>query len=134
MILSNTAIKTEISKGSIAIVPDPIIKEASVKAHLSGLFGETIDKFEQLDSYVLKPKAFILAKSKETLTLPTNIAAFYDGYVGVATKGLFTHGSSMFIDPGGTWQITLEIFNASNSEIILEKDMRVGQYIFMRVE
>ncbi|MBD3280944.1 hypothetical protein GF389_05490 [Candidatus Dojkabacteria bacterium] len=134
MILSKNGIEKEIGKGNLSIEPNPIIKEASVKVHLSNLYGKNMEKFEEIDSYVLKPKGFILAKAKEILTLPDDIAAFYDGYIGVATKGLLTHGSSMFIDPGGKWQITLEIFNASEKDIVLKNGMRVGQYIFMRIE
>ena len=130
MILSQTSLQARIKIGDLKIEPNTqtIFKAASVKAHLSGLFGKTTD------SYVLKPKGFILAKVRETVTLPEDVAAFYDGYVGVATKGLFTHGSSMFIDPGETSNITLEMFNASDCEIELTKDMRVGQYIFMKVD
>lgn len=134
MILSKNAILKEIKNGSLKIEPDFIVKEASIKTHLSGLFGETTNAMEPLDKFVLKPKNFILAKAKEIITLPPSIAAFYDGWVGVATKGLFTHGSSMFMNPGEVNHITLELFNASDNEIVLEKDMRVGQYIFMRVE
>lgn len=134
MILSKNAILKEIEKGDLKIEPDFIIKEASVKTHLSGMFGEITDSIESLDKFVLKPKGFILAKAKEIITLPPSIAAFYDGWVGVATKGLFTHGSSMFMNPGEVNHITLELFNASDKEIVLEKDMRVGQYIFMRIE
>jgi dCTP deaminase len=133
MLLSKSSIERLLSDKVLLITPSYEIKAASVKAYLSGLFGNDKDSLVQADTYTLKPKGFVLAKAREVLTLPKNIAAFYDGFVGVASLGLFTHGSSMFIDPGETSQITLELFNASDKPIELRKDMRVGQYIFFQV-
>ncbi len=134
MILSKKTIESLITENALVIQPSYEIKTSSVKAFLSGMFGKNKEDFKQSDIYTLQPKEFVLAKAKEVITLPDNISAFYDGYVGVATLGLFTHGSSMYIDPGETSQITLELFNASDTPIVLKKDMRVGQYIFFKVE
>jgi dCTP deaminase len=134
MILSRETIERLLDENILVIKPLYEIKSASVKAFLSGLFGKDTENFKQLDTYILQPKEFVLARAKETITLPDNVAAFYDGYIGVASQGLFTHGSSAYIDPGETSQVTLELFNASDKPIELKKDMRVGQYIFFRVE
>lgn len=134
MVISKKVLQTLISDSKLVITPEPIFKEASIKAHLSGEFSIDLINFEMKDSVIINPKQFILAKVRESITLPPDVCAIYDGYVGVATKGLFTHGSSQFIDPGETSKITLEIFNASENPIELKKDMRIGQYIFMKVD
>jgi deoxycytidine triphosphate deaminase len=133
MVLSKKVILEEIEKGKLVVEPRYDIKEASIKAHLSGEFCALFGEFSFQDKYILKSKGFVLAKVREVITLPTDIAAFYDGYVEIAKKGLFTHGSSSFMDPGEKSQITLEMFNASDNEIVLEKDMRIGQFIFVKL-
>lgn len=134
MILSRDTIQKEIDKKTLVIIPEPVIKEASIKIHLSGEFGVTRGNYDSLESYTLKPKGFILAKSREKITMPLDIAGLYDGYIGVSAQGLLTHCCSMFLDPGFDGHVTLEIFNASDKEFILEKGMRVGHVVFMRVE
>lgn len=133
MILSGAAIKQLLEKNELQITPTPIVKEASIKIHLAGQFGKTRDTLAISDKHVLPPKGFIVGKSKESITLPNNIAGLYDGYIGIATQGVFTHVSSTLIDPNFSGQITLEIYNASDTPVELTKDMRVGHVIFLQV-
>ena len=121
MILSSQEIKTLIKRGEILITPYPEIKETSIKIHLS-------------EKIVLKPKAFILSVTKEKIKLSPNIVGFYDGYAQLARKGVTTHLGSMFVDSDTNEHLTLEIFNFSDKEIVLEKESRCGQLILMEVK
>jgi deoxycytidine triphosphate deaminase len=134
MILSGKTIKKLLEDKVIQITPTPQIKEASVKIHLSNQFSPVDQEFATHETYTLKPKEFIIGKSKETIIIPETIAGLYDGYTKLARKGIMTHMGSMFIDPGTSGQITFEIYNASEQEIILEVGMRVGHIVFLQVK
>lgn len=134
MILSGLSIQKLLDDKIISISPDPIIKEASVKIHLSNQFSLIRKEYESQESFVLKPKEFVLVLSKETISLPSNYAALYDGYTQLARRGIITHLGSMLVDPGTNGQITLEIFNASDQEQVLEAGMRVGHLMILEVK
>ena len=133
MIISGDAILKLIENQTLTINPKPVIKEASIKVHLADQFGTSKNSLEQMSNVILPPKGLIIGKTRESITLPNNIAGLYDGYIGMATQGIFTHVSSMFIDPEFNGHITLEIFNASDNPVELIKDMRVGHVIFFQV-
>ncbi|MCK9212760.1 MAG: hypothetical protein M0P61_18180 [Ignavibacteriaceae bacterium] len=133
MILSGKSIQKLLDDGVIKIEPEPSLKEASIKIHLSSKFSEIGRDFEDLKEFTLKPKEFILALSKEQITLSDKYAGLYDGYTYLAQKGLTSHMGSMFIDPGSNLQITLEIYNASNNDIILREGDRIGQLVIVEV-
>ena len=134
MILSGKTIERYIQEKKITIDPEPIIKESSIKIHLSDQFAQVDEGFETRESYIIEPKEFILGRSKEKVTLPSDIAGLYDGYTHLSRKGIMTHLSSMFVDPGTDGYITFEIFNASDREVMLEAGMRVGHLIFLEVK
>ena len=54
MILGKDSIQKEIDSGRLVIQPEYIIKAASVKAHLSGIFGEDESVLSKLTSDELK--------------------------------------------------------------------------------
>jgi deoxycytidine triphosphate deaminase len=117
MIYSDIGIKRLIAEGKIKITPETEIKKALAEIHFS-------------ESITLKPKEFLTTLTKEKIEISNDIAALYDGYTHLARKGIITHLGSMFIYPGTNNQITLEVFNASDQEIVINKDDRAGQIIF----
>ena len=121
MIYSGAAIKRLISQGKIKVEPQVEIKEASIKVHFS-------------EKITLKPKEFLITQSKEHFVLSSDLAGLYDGYTHLARKGVITHLGSMFVDPGSNGQITLEIFNASDKEVIIEKGDRAGHLVILSVQ
>lgn len=134
MILSENAILRLISQKIITIEPNPEVKDSSIFMHLSSKIVKKDGAFATHTTYTLKPKEFTLALTKERIKIPKNYAAFYDGNTHLARKGIITHMGSMFVHPNVNCQITLEIFNASDNEIILEEGMRVGQLIILEVK
>lgn len=124
------------------------LQPASYDVRLSSLFRyfrdwqtmEAIDpKEEQLDSvlvdtfgdpFVLAPGQFILASTHESITLPDNIGARYEGKSSVGRLGVLTHVTAGFIDPGFSGTITLELHNLRQRPIRLYPGMKIGQVCF----
>ena len=84
-------------------------------------------------SIIIKPKAFILAKTYERISLPieSQIAARIEGRSSVARLGLVVHLSAPTIHARFTANITLEIINHGHTYIRIDprKD-RICQLIF----
>lgn len=85
------------------------------------------------DSYLLLPKRFVLATTKEYITLPKNITAFVEGRSSIGRLGLFIQNAG-WVDPGFEGQITLELFNASDWAINIKSGTRVGQLVFAKMD
>ena len=87
-------------------------------------------------SFIIKPKAFILATTLEKITLPfeSQLAARVEGRSSGARLGLVFHLSAPTIHAGFSGKITLEIINHGYAHIRLDphKD-RICQIIFEQV-
>jgi dCTP deaminase len=78
----------------------------------------------------LDPHHFLLAHTEEVIHLPDWLGARVEGKSSWARKGLFTHTSAGWIDPGFHGQITLELFNASSEPIPLTPGDLISQISF----
>lgn len=85
------------------------------------------------DKYVLHPKHFVLATTREFFRLPADISAFVEGRSSIGRMGLFIQNAG-WVDPGFHGEITLELFNATNHPILLEAGRRVGQMVFAQLD
>jgi len=124
MILSASAIQEAILKGMVKIEPFTTdqLGPAHVDLHLGG------------DSeFTLQPKSFVLAKTKETITLGEQICGFMEGRAGLAKQGISVEQSSTFIEPGTASQMTLEIFNASDTVRSLQPGQPIAKMFLMKV-
>lgn len=83
--------------------------------------------------YVLDPNEFILGSTNEGVTIPTNIAARFEGKSSLGRIGLAAHVTAGFIDPGFSGDITLEIKNLNNHPIRIFTGMRIGQLCFFEL-
>ena len=83
--------------------------------------------------YVLDPNEFILGSTNEGMTIPTNIAARFEGKSSLGRIGLAAHVTAGFIDPGFSGDITLEIKNLNNHPIRIFTGMRIGQLCFFEL-
>ncbi|RKX91269.1 MAG: dCTP deaminase [Spirochaetes bacterium] len=91
---------------------------------------------ERDGSIIIKPGAFILAKTLEKITLPlqSEIAARVEGRSSVARLGLVVHLSCPTIHAGFSGKITLEIINHGPTHIRLDpKKDKICQLIFERL-
>lgn len=85
-------------------------------------------------SYILDPGEFILGSTYESVSLPSNIAARFEGKSSLGRLGLATHVTAGFIDPGFRGQITLEIKNVNLHPIAISPRMRIGQLCFFETK
>jgi len=115
---------------------------ASIDLHLSEerlkcLSGNTVLRYgkaveyHELADYVVPPRSFVLASTKEYLTVPAGVSGFVEGKSTIGRMGLFIHNAG-FVDPGFRGYLTLELFNATNVPWALTPDQPICQIVFMQ--
>lgn len=149
MILSDKTIHSLLKSGDLMITPltEEQIQPASVDIRIGSSFlniskvkNKTIkldDKIwydrVQTDHFVVPPKSFILATTLEYFKLPDNLTAFVEGRSSIGRMGLFIQNAG-WVDPGFEGEITLELFNACDVPIEIERGTRVGQMVFAQLD
>lgn len=149
MILSDETIKSLLQKGTLSISPleDNQIQPASVDIRLGNTFSIVEDsstgiltftneiayKKMQTDTYLLLPGQFVLATTKEYISLPDDLTAFVEGRSSLGRMGLFIQNAG-WVDPGFSGEITLELFNANRCAIELQAGRRIGQLVFAQMD
>lgn len=149
MILSDKTIKSLLQKGTLSISPleDNQIQPASVDIRLGNTFSIVEDsstgiltftneiayKKMQTDTYLLLPGQFVLATTKEYISLPDDLTAFVEGRSSLGRMGLFIQNAG-WVDPGFSGEITLELFNANRCAIELQAGRRIGQLVFAQMD
>lgn len=134
MILSDRSIKALLKNKKIVIDPTPEVKSASVRLHLSYQFAQPFGRIERRTSYTLRPKKLVLSSTLERVKLPDDHAGLYDGSTTLARIGITTHMGSMLVSPGSDGNLTLEIFNASDTPFVLKAGMRIGQLLILKLD
>ncbi len=87
----------------------------------------------QQDSIIMQPGDFILAATREAVSLPKDIVGQLTGKSSLARLGIMVHVTAGFIDAGFSdppAQITLEIVNLGNRPVKLYAGMPIGQIVF----
>ena len=155
MILSDKDIKKYIKEGKIRIKPVPNFKEqlgpCSLDLHLGNIFKtfkpsqypyldlKRSIKFEDLMEevkikddapFILQPKEFILAITKEEFTLADDLMARLDGRSSLGRLGLVVHSTAARFDPGWQGKATMELSNLGIMPVILYVGMRVCALTF----
>ena len=149
MILSDKTIRTLLKSGDMAISPleEGQIQPASVDVRLGDTYSvvegqaSAIVQMERpveyrtltADSYLLLPGQFVLATTLEYIRLPDNMTAFVEGRSSIGRLGLFIQNAG-WVDPGFEGEITLELFNANQCAIELQKGRRIGQLVFAQLD
>lgn len=82
------------------------------------------------EPFVLRPRDFVLASTFETVTIPDNLVARFEGKSSLGRIGMLSHITAGFIDPGFKGKITLELKNVSNFCIYIYPGMKIGQIAF----
>lgn len=88
---------------------------------------------EDRSTTILLPKGFILARTKERITLASHICGIIEGRSKLAQRGISIEQSSTFIEPGADSTTVLEIFNASDQTITLRRGDKIAKMILLRV-
>lgn len=154
MALSDQDILKMMKLGKIKITPfsKDQLGSASVDLELSdnwGVFkeeylGKTVDlkktDFKKIikniksDSIILNPGEMCLGKTKEKISLSSDIMATLEGRTRYARLGLTVHVTASLVQPGSSNHQVLEIVNLSPMRLILHKGMRLSQISFHRLE
>lgn len=72
---------------------------------------------------------FMLASTREVLTLPADMMAQVQGCSSIGRTGLFVQNAGL-VDPGFSGTITLELLNAGREAIALHPGQRIAQLSF----
>ena len=88
----------------------------------------------RLGEYIeVQPRAFLLAETQESFTLPADLAARVEGRSIYARLGLTVHQTAPSVKPGWAGQLTLEIVNNGPFTYRLYPGMRLCQLILERM-
>lgn len=83
--------------------------------------------------FVLEPKDFVLAATKERVRIPADLVGRLEGKSSLARLGLIVHTTAGYVDPGFNGNLTLELFNANNRPIVLREGMAICQISFIQL-
>ena len=153
-VFSDTDILDALGKGDIVIEPFESIalQPASVDLRLGNEFRfqrpyamdrmldvrQPVDeffthaqKFRDDQKVVIQPQDFVLAATREKISLANNVVGRLEGKSSLARIGISVHSTGGFIDPGNRdLRITLEIVNHGRFPIALYPGMWICQIAF----
>ncbi len=85
------------------------------------------------EGFVIEPKQFILATTREYIKLPDYLTAFVEGRSSLGRLGLFIENAG-WVDAGFEGNITLEFYNANSRPLKIYPGMRICQLVFAKME
>ncbi len=88
----------------------------------------------EADAFVIRPGAFVLARTLESIELPDNIVATIEGKSSIARLGVTLHQTGGWIDAGFRGTITLEMCNVNTRPVKVYAGMPIGQLVFYTTE
>ena len=80
--------------------------------------------------FIVQPRDFILAITKESIVLPDDIMGRLDGRSSLGRLGLVIHSTAARFDPGWDGKAVMEIGNLGTMPIILYSGMRICAMTF----
>jgi dCTP deaminase len=105
------------------------LQPASIDLTLGNEFIANGAKFALTDGYQLAPREFILATTRESVSVPNHLSAQVKGRSTWARRGLVIE-SAGFVDPGFVGTLTLELYNFSNNTLWLPLGERICQIAY----
>lgn len=155
MILSDRDIKKYLKEGKIKIKPEPNLEEqlgpCSIDLHLGNEFkifkpsqypyldlkrGTNFEDFmEEVKikddgPFILQPKDFLLATTKEELFLDNDLMARLDGRSSLGRLGIVVHSTAARFDPGWEGKAVMELGNLGIMPVVLYSGMRICALTF----
>ena len=156
MILSDQDIKKYIQEGKIQVYPAPDFETqlgpCSLDLHLGNTFKvfrqsqypyidlkrkinleeimEEIQIAEDGGPFILQPKDFVLAITKESFTLPSDLMGRLDGRSSIGRLGLVVHSTAARFDPGWSGKALMELGNLGIMPVVLYSGMRICALTF----
>ena len=102
--------------------------------HVDPSLWDSVDLWnrEERDSFLLKPREFVLAQTLERIAMPTDLIGFVEGRSSFARVGITIHITAPKIDPGFDGHITLEMANFGKVPVELRAEIdQPAQLILM---
>lgn len=155
MILSDQDIRKYFQEGKIAIYPLPNFDEqlgaCSLDLRLGNVFKtfkpsqypyldvKRSSDFEKLmeevqvedgGPFILRPKGFVIAVTKEEFTLPNDLMARLDGRSSLGRLGVVVHSTAARFDPGWQGKAVMELGNMGIMPVVLYAGMRICALTF----
>ena len=84
----------------------------------------------QTAPFILQPKEFVIAVTKEEIILPDDIMGRLDGRSSLGRLGLVVHSTAARFDPGWQGKAVMELGNMGTLPIILYVGMRICAMTF----
>lgn len=83
--------------------------------------------------FVLEPKSFALAITKESFSLPADLMARLEGRSSLGRLGIVVHSTASRFDPGWNGRAVLELGNLGHLPVILYEGMRICSLTFEKL-
>jgi dCTP deaminase len=157
MVLSDIDIRRYLHEGKIRITPELAVEqfgscsidfrlgnEFSIFEHSRHAFIDPRDRrgIEEMmrtvpvsdgEPFILQPREFALAITKETLELDDDVLGRLEGRSSLGRIGIIVHGTAGLFDPGWRGKATLELSNLSRMPVALYPGMRICSFTFEQV-
>lgn len=156
MILSDQDIRKYIQEGKIVVYPPPNFEEqlgpCSLDLRLGNIFKvfktsqypyldlkrdinmedimEEIKVGEDGSPFIMQPKDFVLAVTKESFMIDSDLMARLDGRSSLGRLGLVVHSTAARFDPGWNGKAVMELGNLGIMPIVLYSGMRICALTF----
>jgi dCTP deaminase len=154
MVLSDVDIRRYLKEGKIKISPD-LPPEQFGSCSVDFRLGEEFSVFEHSrhalidlrektaiqdlmrtitvadgEPFILQPREFALAITKETLELDDDVLGRLEGRSSLGRIGIIVHGTAGLFDPGWRGRATLELSNLGVMPVALYPGMRICSFTF----
>lgn len=80
---------------------------------------------EEGGPFILEPKSFALAITKESFALPNYLMARLEGRSSIGRLGIVVHSTASRFDPGWSGQAVLELGNLGSLPVVLYEGIRI---------
>ncbi len=108
----------------------PAVVDLTDQDQIDAMYGETMVGW---CSFTLRRGELALVHADHPVALPRSVGGFIGGLSHLARLGLTVHLDTPIVDAGFNGVLTIEIFNAGPSDVILRPGMPVAKVILYHV-
>lgn len=108
----------------------PAVVDLTDQDQIDAMYGETMVGWR---SFTLRRGELALVHTDHPVALPRSVGGFIGGLSHLARLGLTVHLDTPIVDAGFNGVLTIEMFNAGPSDVILRPGMPVAKVILYHV-
>ena len=108
----------------------PAIVDLTDQDQIDAMYSETLVGWH---SFTLRRSELVLVHTDHPVALPRSVGGLIGGLSHMARLGLMVHLDTPIVDAGFNGLLTIEMFNAGPSDVILRPGMPVAKVILYRV-